>query len=273
MSNGMLEYLTITPAPRVSLPPELALLAALVELTPPKPNPQPVPAWPRETPPPDDPAPVGERVGRVVGAILDNQRHLSHFVVRLNDDGRSVLIPTHAVDITDERGTPVVRVPWTATQLAAQPRLHNATELPPEYEEHPIIWWEGNTPVPPGGDLFEKSSGAKEAAVAGGASAALGAIIGTLAGGPIVGAGLALFFGLGGGLAGGMTGGSREEAADAQWLYKDGDKPRTGELGVFEHRLLDASLYDRGVLQAQRMTMHGLRRQEARAVDVASAHR
>ncbi len=81
----------------------------------------------------------------------------------------------------------------------------------------------------------------------------MGAIIGTIVGGPIVGAGLALFFGLGGGLAGGMTGAAREDAADAKWLYKDGDV--AGELGQLEQRLRDASLYERGILRARRMVM------------------
>jgi hypothetical protein len=269
----MLEYLTITPAPRVSLPPELALLAAQVELTPPKPNPQPVPAWPREAPPVDDPEPVAERVGSVTGAVFDNQRRLSHFLVRLDIDGRSVLVPSFAVSVVNESGTPVIRVPWTRTQLDAQPRLHERDELPPEYEQHPLIWWEGNTPVPPGTHNFEADSGAKEAAVAGGASAIVGAIIGTLAGGPLVGAGLALFFGLGGGIAGGMTGGAREDAADAKWLYKEGEDARPGAVGALERRLLDASLYDRGVLQARRMTLHGLKNEEPRLARDAGAGR
>lgn len=269
MLTAMLEYMTITPAPRASLPPELALLVAQVELAPPKPNPQPAPAWPRHDPPADDLPLPAQRVGHVAGVVIDNSRRVSHYLIRLAIDEQLVLVPVFAARVRNEQGTPVVELPWTETQLDAQPRLPDKTTLPDEFEEHPVIFWEGPTPVPPGGQV-EPGAGVKEAVVAGGASAAVGAVIGTIVGGPIVGAGLALFFGLGGGIAGGMTGAAREDAADAKWLYKDGDV--AGELGQLELRLRDASLYERGTLRARRMVLRVPPRDETARAGTASAH-
>jgi hypothetical protein len=108
----------------------------------------------------------------------------------------------------------------------------------------------------------------REAAVAGGASAAVGALIGTLAGGPIVGAGLALFFGIGGGVAGAMTGASREDAADAKWLYKNHEPG--GELTRLAERLRDASLYERGILRARGMRVRVVPHDETARAEAAA---
>jgi hypothetical protein len=198
-----------------------------------------------------------EAWGRTEGVVLDDDRgEVVFFVVCVYPNGsppRRVLVPIEAVEVDCPEGShsvadAVLRVDWTPDQLHAQPNFTSDGRLPEARRTGgpPVTsrWMPARPIAVPPGSGTNWSSAKRYAAVWGGASAVVGALLGLVIGGLLIGATLAVFFGVGAAIAGFLVGASRESAADASEF--DAVRPAVvpPEIERLERALHDVPLHD-----------------------------
>jgi hypothetical protein len=200
-----------------------------------------------------------EYVGRADGVILDDDKHVVAFVVRLAREhdarGPRTLVPATAVTVMQG---PVLRISWTEAHLRAQPRLDlppdDRTDGAPPPSSRRVPVGPGLAPPGPGSSGAEA---AKEGLEGGAMGAALGALAGLALGGPIAAASLAVFFAVGG-ILGGVVAGAAEEtkppAPELPPVDTEGYGPSGAWLGGLEQRLQDPGLEAEGFVTTMRFT-------------------
>jgi hypothetical protein len=202
----------------------------------------------------EDPSAPDAYVGRADGVLLDDERNLVAFIVRLarNLDARGArtLVPASAVTVMVG---PILRLSWTEDQLRAEPRLdadlqpHNRIDGGPPVESR---WMPARPGVIPPGPGVNGAEAVKEGFGGAVVGATVGALAGLALGGPIAAASLAVFFAVGGSLAGVLSGASQEtapEASEMSFPPMDGGR-RDARLCALEQRLRDPGLETGGLV-------------------------